>query len=216
MKRKTIGIIGLGRFGGTLAKQVAALGHEVVGIDIEESLVQKLAPYLTHSIVADFSDEDTIRQLNLQELDVVVIAIGDNLKAKLLSAMVLKELHTPYIVAKASTAMESKLLERVGADLIIFPEMDMAERVAQMLTRENIVDYFQLSQDIGLVEMGIPRFMIGHSLAELDIRKHYNVNIVAVKRDKNVIAPPNPNNPLQDEDMLIVIGRNEDITKLSK
>ena len=214
MKRKTIGIIGLGRFGGTLAKQVAALGHEVVGI--EETLVQKLAPYLTHSIVGDFSDEDTIRQLNLQELDVVVIAIGDNLKAKLLSAMVLKELHTPYIVAKASTTMESKLLERVGADLIIFPEMDMAERVAQMLTRENIVDYFQLSQDIGLVEMGIPQFMVGHTLVELDIRKHYNVNIVAVKRDKNVIAPPNPNNPLQDDDMLIVIGRNEDITKLSQ
>lgn len=216
MKRKTIGIIGLGRFGGTLAKQVAALGHEVVGIDIEETLVQKLAPYLTHSIVGDFSDEDTIRQLNLQELDVVVIAIGDNLKAKLLSAMVLKELHTSYIVAKASTTMESKLLERVGADLIIFPEMDMAERVAQMLTRENIVDYFQLSQDIGLVEMGIPQFMVGHTLVELDIRKHYNVNIVAVKRDKNVIAPPNPNNPLQDDDMLIVIGRNEDITKLSQ
>lgn len=216
MKRKTIGIIGLGRFGGTLAKQVAALGHEVVGIDIEETLVQKLAPYLTHSIVGDFSDEDTIRQLNLQELDVVVIAIGDNLKAKLLSAMVLKELHTPYIVAKASTTMESKLLERVGADLIIFPEMDMAERVAQMLTRENIVDYFQLSQYIGLVEMGIPQFMVGHTLVELDIRKHYNVNIVAVKRDKNVIAPPNPNNPLQDDDMLIVIGRNEDITKLSQ
>lgn len=216
MKRKTIGIIGLGRFGGTLAKQVAALGHEVVGIDIEETLVQKLAPYLTHSIVGDFSDEDTIRQLNLQELDVVVIAIGDNLKAKLLSAMVLKELHTPYIVAKASTTMESKLLERVGADLIIFPEMDMAERVAQMLTRENIVDYFQLSQDIGLVEMGIPQFMVGHTLVELDIRKHYNVNIVAVKRDKNVIAPPNPNNLLQDDDMLIVIGRNEDITKLSQ
>ena len=216
MKRKTIGIIGLGRFGGTLAKQVAALGHEVVGIDIEETLVQKLAPYLTHSIVGDFSDEDTIRQLNLQELDVVVIAIGDNLKAKLLSAMVLKELHTPYIVAKASTTMESKLLERVGADLIIFPEMDMAELVAQMLPRENIVDYFQLSQDIGLVEMGIPQFMVGHTLVELDIRKHYNVNIVAVKRDKNVIAPPNPNNPLQDDDMLIVIGRNEDITKLSQ
>ena len=216
MKRKTIGIIGLGRFGGTLAKQVAAMGHEVVGIDIEEGLVQKLAPYLTHSIVADFSDEDTIRQLNLQELDVVVIAIGDNLKAKLLSAMVLKELHAPYIVAKASTEMESKLLEKVGADLIIFPEMDMAERVAQMLTRENIVDYFQLSQDIGLVEMGIPSFMIGHTLTEFDIRKKYNVNIVAVKRDKNVIAPPNPNNPLQDEDMLIVIGRNEDITKLSQ
>lgn len=85
-----------------------------------------------------------------------------------------------------------------------------------MLTRENIVDYFQLSQDIGLVEMGIPSFMIGHTLTELDIRKKYNVNIVAVKRDKNVIAPPNPNNPLQDEDMLIVIGRNEDITKLSQ
>ncbi|WP_295238061.1 TrkA family potassium uptake protein [Veillonella sp.] len=216
MKRKTIGIIGLGRFGGTLAKQVAALGHEVCGIDIEEKVVQKYTPFLTHSLVADFSDEDTIRSLHLQEFDVVVIAIGDDLKAKLLTAMVLKELKAPYVVAKASSHMESKLLERVGVDLVIFPEMNMADRLAQMLTREYIVDYFQLSQDIGLVEMNTPQFMVGHSLLELGLRSRYGVNVVAIKRQKEVLAPPDPKEPLSEEDMLILIGRNEDITKVSQ
>ena len=216
MKRKTIGIIGLGRFGGTLAKQVAALGHEVCGIDIEEKVVQKYTPFLTHSLVADFSDEDTIRSLHLQEFDVVVIAIGDDLKAKLLTAMVLKELKAPYVVAKACSHMESKLLERVGVDLVIFPEMNMADRLAQMLTREYIVDYFQLSQDIGLVEMNTPQFMVGHSLLELGLRSRYGVNVVAIKRQKEVLAPPDPKEPLSEEDMLILIGRNEDITKVSQ
>lgn len=216
MKRKTIGIIGLGRFGGTLAKQVAALGHEVCGIDIEEKVVQKYTPFLTHSLVADFSDEDTIRSLHLQEFDVVVIAIGDDLKAKLLTAMVLKELKAPYVVAKASSHMESKLLERVGVDLVIFPEMNMADRLAQMLTREYIVDYFQLSQDIGLVEMNTPQFMVGHSLLELGLRSRYGVNVVAIKRQKEVLAPPDPKEPLSEEDMLILIGRNKDITKVSQ
>lgn len=216
MKRKTIGIIGLGRFGGTLAKQVAALGHEVCGIDIDEKVVQKLTPFITHSIVADFSDEETIRSLHLQDFDVVVIAIGDDLKAKLLTAMVLKELQAPYVVAKASSDMESKLLERVGVDLVIFPEMNMADRLAQMLTREYIVDYFQLSQDIGLVEMNTPTFMVGHTLEELSLRSRYGINIVAIKRHKSVMVPPNPKEPLTEEDMLILIGRNEDITKLSQ
>ncbi|SUP41086.1 potassium channel family protein [Veillonella criceti] len=216
MKRKTIGIIGLGRFGGTLAKQVAALGHEVCGIDIDEKVVQKLTPFITHSIVADFSDEETIRSLHLQDFDVVVIAIGDDLKAKLLTAMVLKELQAPYVVAKASSDMESKLLERVGVDLVIFPEMNMADRLAQMLTREYIVDYFQLSQDIGLVEMNTPAFMVGHTLEELSLRSRYGINIVAIKRHKSVMVPPNPKEPLTEEDMLILIGRNEDITKLSQ
>ncbi|WP_251440252.1 potassium channel family protein [Veillonella intestinalis] len=216
MKRKTIGIIGLGRFGGTLAKQVAALGHEVCGIDIDEKVVQKVAPFLTHSMVADFSDEETIRSLHLQEFDVVVIAIGDDLKAKLLSAMVLKELKAPYVVAKASSDMESKLLERVGVDLVIFPEMNMADRLAQMLTREYIVDYFQLSQDIGLVEMNTPEFMVGQSLVELSLRSRYGINVVAIKRDKEVLAPPEPKEPLKKDDLLILIGRNEDITKMSR
>lgn len=214
MKRKSIGIIGLGRFGGTLAKQVTSLGHEVYGVDRDEKVVQKIAPYIAQSVVADFTDEDTIAELHLETLDMVVIAIGEDMNAKLLTAMVLKDLKAPYVVAKASSLMESKLLKKVGVDFIVYPEMDMAERVAQMLSGDHIVDYFQLSKDIGIVEMKTPAFMVDKSLKELELRKFYNVNVVAIKRNSEVIAPPDPNDKLQTTDMLILIGQNEEITKL--
>lgn len=214
MKRKSIGIIGLGRFGGTLAKQVTSLGHEVYGVDRDEKVVQKIAPYIAQSVVADFTDEDTIAELHLETLDMVVIAIGEDMNAKLLTAMVLKDLKAPYVVAKASSLMESKLLKKVGVDFIVYPEMDMAERVAQMLSGDHIVDYFQLSKDIGIVEMKTPAFMVDKSLKELELRKSYNVNVVAIKRNSEVIAPPDPNDKLQTTDMLILIGQNEEITKL--
>lgn len=216
MKRKSIGIIGLGRFGGTLAKQVTGLGHEVYGVDRDEKVVQKIAPYIAQSVIADFTDEDTVRELHLETLDVVVIAIGEDMNAKLLTAMVLQEIGCPYIVAKASTAIESKLLKKVGVDLIVYPEMDMAERVAQMLTGDHIVDYFQLSKDIGIVEIRTPQFMVDKNLKELELRKQYGVNIVALKRDNQIIATPDPNDRLRATDMLIVIGRNEEITKLGQ
>lgn len=214
MKRKSIGIIGLGRFGGTLAKQVTSLGHEVYGVDRDEKVVQKIAPYIAQSVVADFTDEDTIAELHLETLDMVVIAIGEDMNAKLLTAMVLKDLKAPYVVAKASSLMESKLLKKVGVDFIVYPEMDMAERVAQMLSGDHIVDYFQLSKDIGIVEMKTPAFMVDKSLKELELRKSYNVNVVAIKRNSEVVAPPDPNDKLQTTDMLILIGQNEEITKL--
>lgn len=214
MKRKSIGIIGLGRFGGTLAKQVTELGHEVFGVDRDEKVVQKMAPYIAQSVVADFTDEDTIAELHLETLDMVVIAIGEDMNAKLLTAMVLKDLKAPYVVAKASSLMESKLLKKVGVDFIVYPEMDMAERVAQMLSGDHIVDYFQLSKDIGIVEIKTPLFMDGKSLMELELRKSYNVNVVAIKRDNEVIAPPDPTDKLRASDMLIIIGQNEEITKL--
>lgn len=214
MKRKSIGIIGLGRFGGTLAKQVTSLGHEVYGVDRDEKVVQKIAPYIAQSVVADFTDEDTIAELHLETLDMVVIAIGEDMNAKLLTAMVLKDLKAPYVVAKASSLMESKLLKKVGVDFIVYPEMDMAERVAQMLSGDHIVDYFQLSKDIGIVEMKTPAFMVDKSLKELELRKSYNVNVVAIKRNSEVIAPPDPNDKLQTTDMLILIGQNEEVTKL--
>ncbi|MDY3974741.1 TrkA family potassium uptake protein [uncultured Veillonella sp.] len=214
MKRKSIGIIGLGRFGSTLAKKVTALGHEVYGVDRDEKVVQKLAPYIAQSVVADFTDEDTIAELHLETLDMVVIAIGEEMNAKLLTAMVLKDLKSPYIVAKASSLMESKLLKKVGVDFIVYPEIDMAERVAQMLSGDHIVDYFQLSKDIGIVEIKTPNFMVDKSLKELELRKSYNVNVVAIKRNNEVMAPPDPNDKLRATDMLILIGQNDEITKL--
>lgn len=215
MKRKSIAIIGLGRFGSTLAKTVVALGHEVLGIDKDKTIVQKMVPYITQGIIADFNDEDAIRALHLEEFDVVVLSIGTDTQAKLLAALVLKEQNISYLVAKATSSTEGKLLRKIGVDEVIYPEFDMATRVAHMLTREHVLDYFELSNTIAIVEMVIPKFMIGKSLVELQLRDQYNINVVAIKRGNDIMAPPNPKEILQKTDIIIVIGDNYNISKLN-
>ncbi len=198
------------------AKTLSAQGHEVLGVDINEETVQRISPYVTHAVVADTSDEDALRALSLNQFDDVVIGIGDNVQGNLMTAMLVKEIGAKYIVAKAQSTLQGRLLEKIGVDLVIYPESDMALRVAQMLVREHVIDYLQLSKDIGLVEMETPAFLQGKTLIEANIRAKYNVNVVAIKRDNDVLAPPDPNDPLRGTDTLMIIGRDPDITRLEE
>lgn len=216
MNKKAVAVIGLGRFGATVAKTLSAQGHEVLGVDINEETVQRISPYVTHAVVADTSDEDALRALSLNQFDDVVIGIGDNVQGNLMTAMLVKEIGAKYIVAKAQSTLQGRLLEKIGVDLVIYPESDMALRVAQMLVREHVIDYLQLSKDIGLVEMETPAFLQGKTLIEANIRAKYNVNVVAIKRDNDVLAPPDPNDPLRGTDTLMIIGRDPDITRLEE
>lgn len=216
MNKQAVAVIGLGRFGATVAKTLSAQGHEVLGVDINEETVQRISPYVTHAVVADTSDEDALRALSLNQFDDVVIGIGDNVQGNLMTAMLVKEIGAKYIVAKAQSMLQGRLLEKIGVDLVIYPESDMALRVAQMLVREHVIDYLQLSKDIGLVEMETPAFLQGKTLIEANIRAKYNVNVVAIKRDNDVLAPPDPNDPLRGTDTLMIIGRDPDITRLEE
>lgn len=216
MNKQAVAVIGLGRFGATVAKTLSAQGHEVLGVDINEETVQRISPYVTHAVVADTSDEDALRALSLNQFDDVVIGIGDNVQGNLMTAMLVKEIGAKYIVAKAQSTLQGRLLEKIGVDLVIYPESDMALRVAQMLVREHVIDYLQLSKDIGLVEMETPAFLQGKTLMEANIRANYNVNVVAIKRDNDVLAPPDPNDPLRGTDTLMIIGRDPDITRLEE
>lgn len=216
MNKQAVAVIGLGRFGATVAKTLSAQGHEVLGVDINEETVQRISPYVTHAVVADTSDEDALRALSLNQFDDVVIGIGDNVQGNLMTAMLVKEIGAKYIVAKAQSTLQGRLLEKIGVDLVIYPESDMALRVAQMLVREHVIDYLQLSKDIGLVEMETPAFLQGKTLIEANIRAKYNVNVVAIKRDNDVLAPPDPNDPLRGSDTLMIIGRDPDITRLEE
>lgn len=216
MNKQAVAVIGLGRFGATVAKTLSAQGHEVLGVDINEETVQRISPYVTHAVVADTSDEDALRALSLNQFDDVVIGIGDNVQGNLMTAMLVKEIGAKYIVAKAQSTLQGRLLEKIGVDLVIYPESDMALRVAQMLVREHVIDYLQLSKDIGLVEMETPAFLQGKTLMEANIRAKYNVNVVAIKRDNDVLAPPDPNDPLRGTDTLMIIGRDPDITRLEE
>lgn len=215
MKNKTIAVIGLGRFGTTIAKLLASMNHEVLGVDIDPEVVQKISPYITHAIVADTTDEEAIKALALSQFDLVIVAIGDNVQANLMTSMLLKEMHIPKIVAKAENTLQGKMLSKIGMDQVIYPEFDMAQRLAQSLTREHVMDYLQLSKSVSLIEINMPLFMVGSCLKESNLREKYNLNAVGIRRGDDLEVPPNPTTILSAEDKLLIIGNNSDLDALT-
>lgn len=215
MKNKTIAVIGLGRFGTTIAKLLASMNHEVLGVDIDPEVVQKISPYITHAIVADTTDEEAIKALALSQFDLVIVAIGDNVQANLMTSMLLKEMHIPKIVAKAENTLQGKMLSKIGVDQVIYPEFDMAQRLAQSLTREHVMDYLQLSKSVSLIEINMPLFMVGSCLKESNLREKYNLNAVGIRRGDDLEVPPNPTTILSASDKLLIIGNNSDLDALT-
>ncbi len=216
MKTKSFAVIGLGRFGMTIAKTIAEMGHEVLGVDADEEAVQKVTPYVTHVAVLDATDEEALREIGINNFDVVVVAIGANLQGNLLTTMLLKEMGVRYLVAKSQDQLQGRMLTKIGVDMVIYPERDMAIRVAQSLTREHVLDYFKLSNEVSLVEMETPHFLAGKTLIDSRLREDYQVSVVAVRRGEDVYAPPSPMMPLQVEDILIIVGRNEAVNALDQ
>ena len=215
MKHKTIAVIGLGQFGGTVAKMLASMDHEVLGVDIDPEVVQKISPFITHAIVADTSDEEAIKALALSQFDMVIVAIGGNLQANLMTAMLLKELNVHKIVAKAENNIQGKMLHKIGVDQVIYPEYDMALRLVQFLTRDHVMDYLQLSKNISLIEIKMPTFLVGTNLKGSSLREKYNLNAVGIRRGEDLEVPPNPITILGEDDKLLVIGNNSDLDALT-
>ena len=215
MKHKTIAVIGLGQFGGTVAKMLASMDHEVLGVDIDPEVVQKISPFITHAIVADTTDEEAIKALALSQFDIVIVAIGDNIQANLMTSMLLKEMNMPYVVSKAENALQGKMLKKMGVDKVIYPEYDVAQRLAQSLTRDHVMDYLQLSKNISLIEIKVPTFLVGANLKDSNLREKYNLNAVGIRRGEDLEVPPNPITILGEDDKLLVIGNNSDLDALT-
>ncbi len=215
MKQKTIAVIGLGRFGTTIAKMLASMNHEVLGVDIDPDIVQKISPFVTHAIVADTTDEEAIKALALSQFDMVIVAIGGNLQANLMTSMLLKEMNITKVVAKAENSLQGKMLQKIGVDQVIYPEYDMALRLVQSLIREHVMDYLQLSKNISLIEINMPSFMVGTCLKESNLREKYNLNAVGIRRKSGLEVPPDPTAILSEEDKLLVIGNNSDLDALT-
>lgn len=212
-KRQFI-VWGLGRFGSSVAETLTALGHEVLGIDNNEDVVENMADKLTHAVVCDVIDEKTVRSLGVRNFDVGIVAIG-TLEPSLLATMLLKEAGVKTIVAKASNAIHAKMLKKLGATQIISPERDMGRRVAHNLAYTNIMDFVELSDNICFMEVKLTSAMYGKSLVEMDVRRKYNVNVVAVKhKDGTSEMTLEPNQPMQEGDMLMVIGTRKSVEAL--
>jgi trk system potassium uptake protein TrkA len=211
MKGNQFAVIGLGRFGSSLAKELVALGHEVLGIDKDEEIIDEMNELLTHTVVADTIDEEALRSIGIRNFDCVVVAIGDDIQASILTAILLKELGVKKVVAKALSALHGKVLQKIGVDRIIFPERDMGVRVANQLVSPNLLDYIELSEEYTIAELSATRRISGLSLKELDTRARYGCSIVAINKREDVIIAPTAEDVVEEGDIMVVIGTNEQV-----
>lgn len=203
---KSYVVIGLGRFGSCVARQLCALGGEVLAIDTSHELVQQIAGDVTNAVVADAQDKDVLKALGVGECECAVVAIGDGLSASVLATMNLKELGVPYIVCKASNEINRKVLLKLGADKVLLPEREVAERMARSLISPNVLEYIELSKDYGIVEVAAPKSWLGKSIRDLNVRAKLGVNIIAVKQNDSVNVSPPADYVVQKEDIMVLLG----------
>ncbi|WP_303740799.1 potassium channel family protein [Lutispora saccharofermentans] len=212
-------VIGIGRFGGALAKRLYDIGHEVLAVDIDEELIQRISDKVTHAIAADATDENVLRSLGVRNFDVGVVAIGDDIQSSIITTLMLKEMGLKYIVAKAQNEVHAKVLKKLGADRVVFPERDMGIRVAHNLIATNILDIIELSPDYSLLEFEVFPSWIGENLKDLNLRAKYGINVLAIKNNNDngsINVSPKAQETIKAGDILVVVGSNEDLLKLEK
>ncbi len=208
-------VFGLGKFGRSVAQTLAENGKEVLAIDNNEEIIQDIADVVTHAVQADVTDSDALKALGVGNFDVAVIAISNNLQASIMSTILAKEMGVPYVIAKASNDIHKRVLEKVGADKVIFPEREIGVRIANNLVSETFVDFIELSDDYSIVELSVVEEWAGKSLKELNMRVNYGINVMAIRKGDNISITPGPDLVLQSADILVVIGANPDLWKIS-
>lgn len=200
-------VIGLGRFGKSMVKTLVEMGNDVLGIDIDEERVKSIVDIATHAVQADTTDEEALMELGIRNFDVVVVAIGKDIKASILTTVLVKEMGVKVVIAKALSDLHSKVLERVGADRVVHPEREMAVRVAHNLESSNVLDYIELSVDHSIVEVKAKQEFYGKTLAQLDFRATYGISVMAIKKaNGEIIVGPGGETIIYQDDILVALG----------
>ncbi len=210
-------VIGLGRFGSSLACTLSQSGHEVLGVDRREDLVQDIADTITQAVQADATDEQVLRSLGVANFNVAVVAIGENLQASIMCTLLLKEMGVEYVIAKARDHLHGKVLKKIGADRVVFPERDMGVRVAHNLVSTNLLDYIELSEHYSIMEITAPSFVVGKSLAKLQLPNKLGVSIIAIKTgDDQLNVTPGADDVIKEGDILVIAGSNDGLRKMEE
>lgn len=206
MKKKQYAVIGVGRFGTSVATTLSKAGHEVLVVDSNHDRIQKLSDSFTHAVVADTTDENVLKSLGIRNFDIVIVAIGHDVQASVLTVLLLKEIGVPYIIAKADSVLHGRMLEKIGADRVVFPERDMGRRIGHNLLSANVIDYFELAPDLGIIEVEVPAKLVTSNLVEADLRSKYGITVIALRRKDKLLLSPDPMEKFMPEDKLILVG----------
>ena len=209
-------VIGLGLFGAEVARKLCELCCEVLAMDIRSDLVQQIADDVTHAVVGDGQDKEVLKALGAGNFDCAIIAIGDDLAASVLTTMNLKELNVPYIVCKAHDETHRRVLEKLGVDRVVIPEQEHAQRLGRSLFSHNVLDYIELSQDYGILEVPAPKNWVSKSLKELNVRAKMGVNIIAVESDEKTNVSPAADYRVRTGDVMVVLGENYALEAVQK
>ena len=222
-------VIGLGRFGSSVARTLSEKKHQVLAIDIDDTLVQSFSDVVTQAVCLDATDHKALKAVGIENVDVAVCAVGSNLKSSILVTLNLKEIGIKEIVCKAQDEQQKMLLERIGATRVVLPERDMGIRVANSLMTSKVIEHIELSDESSIAELLPPKDFIGKSLREIDVRAQYGLNVIGIKKktksvgkngeiceNEKINMSPRAEDMIGEEDILVVLGNNDDIDKFQK
>ena len=212
--KQSYAVFGLGRYGIAVAKELVEHGADVLAVDIDEEIVNDLIDEIPYCKCADVTDEDVIKQLGIANIDVVIITMATNLEASVMATMLCKEIGVKTVIAKCSSEMNYKILNKVGADYVVFPERESGIRLAKNLLSSGFIDIIELSKDVSMIELDVKDEWIGKNLLELNLRQKYSINVVAILQNDNVDVNIDPKQPLEKSMKLIVIANASKLNKL--
>ncbi|TDX49083.1 potassium channel family protein [Orenia marismortui] len=209
-------VVGLGRFGSSVATTLASKGYDVLAIDSAEEKVQEISTEVTHAVKADATDEDTMKTLGVSNFDIAIVSIGENIHANILTTLILKELGVKYVVVKAQDNLHGKLLSKVGADKVVYPERDMGVRVANNLVSAKVLDYIELSPGYSIAEIAASEKFAGKTLNESNLRGKFGINVIAIKNEEEVNVSPEATDKINSGDILVVMGHEDGLRRLKE
>lgn len=216
MSKRQIVVVGLGRFGSSVGKNLHHLGHDVLGIDVDPDLVELHTGELTHAVAADCTDEESLRALGLRNFDTAVVAIGHDVQASILITVLLKEIGIPKVIVKASNELHGRTLMKVGADKVVYPERDMGARLSHSLVTGSMLDYIELSAEHTIMELTAPPNLVGLTLRDLNLRARYGINVIAIKTGEEINAAPHASDVVGAGDVLVLLGTNQGVRRLER
>lgn len=213
--KKSFVVIGMGRFGKSVVKELSMLGHDVLAVDSDENNFGEITNYVTGFVVVDCRDEEALKALNLKDIDAAIVSIGADVEASILTTMILKQIGVKYVLAKAQSDLHAKVLIKVGADKVVLPEKDMGARVAQILTAPTFLDYMEFTSGYKIVEIKCPKDWISKRIKDLNIKKKFGMIIVAIKMSHNSIdISPDAEYTFIGTEEILIIGPNDSFNKI--